>query len=236
MPTFLQAYFNDIEYNLFVFYGAYAPLPHQYSINDFLSNSNNMLIKVKVILDMSKSIFEDYYIIITDVSLILFSIEASDKSKGEIAFMSELRMIDGILSMSLDKNNKAFEDKISFQLLWKKKAFSCDYGLIIDQNEFKDFQDAIRNRNSMLENKFSLLMNRGNNSIETLQGVIKIKEAFLESVYDWYTFDSLLELYQNIIELSSNEKEADIVTKYVQRLQLLLKKYKKADVNNDKLK
>lgn len=226
MHSFIKAYLNDIENNLFVFYGTYVPYPHLYCINDFLCCNTNSITKVKVILDMSNSLLEDYYIVMTDMSLVLFSIEASDRSKVQIVFMSELRMIDGILRMTLEKDIKAFDGKIGFQLLWKDDAFPCDYGFLIDKEEFKKFQDEIMEKNIAMANRFCLYLNSENNSIETLKKVIKIKEAFLEKVYDWYTFNLLMELYQSLIELSSNKKN-DQVSDYVQRLQFLLKKYNK---------
>jgi len=79
-------------------------------------------------------------------------------------------------------------------------------------------------KKNSLKYRFNLFCNNSINNVEELEKIILIKEKILEKEKDDTIFQSIIELYQKIIEIYTIQND-DGFQKYMDKLHQMIKKY-----------
>lgn len=223
LPLFVKLYKTDIANNLLDYYGYYMINSYKYSINDFLCNQKTKVQRVQIVNSLGQIV--DYYFVLTDVSVLLMSIDNKDKSRCFVDFYSEIILIDSILRSQLDFDRHEFKNKAGLILQWNYKAKATfNNTILINQVGNKDFQDELMNRKNALAQQYTLYSTNADHDMQAMKKIISIKEQFLSKSNDHYTFNCLVKLYQQIIEMYTAMNEKGYIV-YVEKLQNLNKKY-----------
>ena len=92
-------------------------------------------------------------------------------------------------------------------------------------------------KKAQLNSKFNLFLNNEENDIKVLSDIINIKEKILEKNPDDFTFRTITELYQKIIEIHSKNNNNGFDA-YITKLHNTIEKYDKmkSEKNNVKNK
>jgi len=223
---------NNIEEesnnNLFSNYGTYSKTL-KYNINDFLENNENKLYKVKTLIEKKKNkniILEDKYLIVTDIHILIFQIE-NEKYKNECRIESyeEIINIKNIDDYQIERKENEFLEALNFS--WINENDESFVGPIIIKLEDKtDLIEIIMIKKAQLNSKFNLFLNNEENDIKVLSDIINIKEKILEKNPDDFTFRTITELYQKIIEIHSKNNNNGF-DHYIKKLHETIEKYNK---------
>lgn len=223
MPVFIKLYKTDTVNYLLDYYGYYMINSYKYSINDFICNKTTKVQKVQILYNYNE--LEDFYFVLTDVSVIIMSIDKYDKSKCLVVFYSEITLIESILRAKLNPDKSEYKEKAGLIFQWNSRAKATFNNIIlIKQVGNKQFQDDIMQRKNALSHQYTLYSTNGQNDLLTMTKIAQIKEQFLSKSDDHYTFNCLVKLYQQIIEMYSTMNDKGYLS-YFEKLSNLYKKY-----------
>ena len=99
----------------------------------------------------------------------------------------------------------------------------------------KQINDLINLRKTEIRNNFKYFENSQSNDVKEIEQIIGIKENIIKYQIDENIFYQIHELYNKLIEISSNKDNIDFSV-YVKKLQIFLDKYdkiKKRDKTSD---
>ena len=162
IKNFLICLKENIQINVFVFYGEYT-IGKVYSINDFLLNYNNL--KFYRILQINGKNQEMKYIIITQLYFLLFEPIETDKSYAKLILCNNLIESDFLISefdyYQKKLNNKKgclfklTKDDIGMEIILIGENFKkCENGNEI--NEFKN--ELMKKKSEMKLDKYKLII------------------------------------------------------------------------------
>ena len=207
IPQIFQDYLKTIDKKIFNFIGNYT-LNHIYLITDFLENENNFLFKALILNQL-------YYIILTEICILIFYPVKHKKIKGKLIFVKEIRNIYfSEINNNINLKIK-FNDNNIFIIKFNQK----------DDCEF--FNHIIQERKKMIYSKMKEFKNVNfEDTIESILIFINYKEKDLEDTNGDDTLNELIILYQKAIEIFSNENDKRYNI-YLEKLKKLLDTHKK---------
>lgn len=230
LPSFINCFENDIKNKLLILYGNYIENDYTYSVNDFLSNGQNMFKSIQIMTTDAKgrTKYESRYLIITHLHLlILYPTSESDKTKSRLSFYAELRSVDRVNRLSIDDEN--LKEKAALKIVWKENAKKkLTNVLIVDQLENSEIINIISERKDKLNVQFKMFFNDDDNSVDQLSKMIDIKEAFLSQCYNDFCLKCVNEMYLKIIEIYSIQND-DNFKPFLERMHKLFVKYDQKD-------
>ena len=116
-------------------------------------------------------------------------------------------------------------EKSCMKFIWEPGAINTLYNVIaVSQLKINYIIDFIMEKKNSLKYRFNLFYNNSINSVEELEKIILIKEKILEKEKDDTIFQSIIELYQKIIEIYTIQND-DGFQKYMDKLHQMIKKY-----------
>lgn len=219
IPNIIQTHFDNISYKLYFHIGEYK-INHFYSLNDFLENSkHNHLYRITVL-------NEKRYLIITDISFLLFSI-----CKETAALLLYINDITNFVHFEhiYEKDNI-----ISKRIKWLKQYSNHNiYNEAVFHFSTSDFEKVdivIKANKQKLKEQFKKIINIQEPIASTIE-IIKYKEDLLSLYKNDNTkskqsnnlLDDLIVLYQKVIEMLSIKGDSRYM-EYVNKLKTLLEK------------
>ena len=153
LQIFLSHLYNAEIFKTFIYFGEYS-LNHIYHINNFLKN-NEILDFFRVNRIRKDAIYEKiFYIILTELYLLVFEPENNNKSLGKILFYKKLSEI----SVSYEEVNFNYDDKIKKKL--KITIKDLDYKILFkEKNNDNKINEKLKipylNYNSNISNNSS---------------------------------------------------------------------------------
>ena len=161
--------------------------------------------------DNKKNICKIKYIInIIEIIKLINYPNSNEKLKGLSCFQ---------IVLDVNSNNKKIGDLI---------ICVDEYSFILNQ-----INELIIERRDKIFKKFLYFEKRGKNKISDIEKIIEIKKKIIKNKKDENIFEQIHELYNKLIEISSN-KEGEDFSKYVKDFQNFLGSYDKSMKNNIK--
>ena len=209
-----------------------------YDLNDFLLNINNKFFRVKIniISNNNEDIF-DMYLIITKSNLIFLK-PCYEEKKNICKIRYIINLIEIIGLKNYPNSNEELKGLVSFQIILDEKSsnkkindliiFVEEKNLIINQ-----INSLIKERKEKILKKFKYFEKSEMNTISDIEKIIEIKKNLIKKKKDENIFNQIHELYNKLIEISSN-KEGEDFSKYVKDFQNFLGSYDKSMKNNIK--
>ena len=155
--------------------------------------------------------------------IILHSIDEKNQSSCVISFYSEIQNIEKISKTMID--DIELNEKSCMKFIWEPGAINTLYNVIaVSQLKINYIIDFIMEKKNSLKYRFNLFCNNSINNVEELEKIILIKEKILEKEKDETIFQSIIELYQKIIEIYTIQND-DGFQKYMDKLHQMIKKY-----------
>lgn len=155
--------------------------------------------------------------------IILHSIDEKNQSSCVISFYSEIQNIEKISKTMID--DIELNEKSCMKFIWEPGAINTLYNVIaVSQLKINYIIDFIMEKKNSLKYRFNLFYNNSINNVEELEKIILIKEKILEKEKDDTIFQSIIELYQKIIEIYTIQND-DGFQKYMDKLHQMIKKY-----------
>ena len=204
---------------MYVFNGEYK-IEHYYCLNDFLENSkHNHLFRVSVL-------NENNYLIITDISFLLFS-----HCKGtyvKLLYVNEIIHFDSFESIC--ESNGTTSKKIKWNNQYNKDSKYNDEIFNFSENDFKKIETIIKENKIKLMNQFKKIIYIKEPISSTLE-IINFKEELLISYKTDINktkqanelLNELIILYQKLIEMLSSKGDLSYI-EYISKLKTLLEK------------
>ncbi len=116
-------------------------------------------------------------------------------------------------------------EKMCMKFIWEPGAINTLYNVIaVSQLKINNLIDCIMEKRNSLKYRFDLFYSNSINNVVQLEKIISIKEKILEKEKDEIIFQSIIELYQKIIEIYTVQND-DGYQKYMDKLHQLIKKY-----------
>ena len=228
MLTFSDTLAFQAENNLLPTVGEYTYNSYIYDLNDFLLNVDNLFFRVYYFAGSKKNTDitqNEKYMIITKTMVLFFSCKNPDRKQlCQIEFKFELTWIDSLRRFS----NQNYKDLNFFEIIWNNHSNYSDkfeFGIKADLNMNNKIYDLIIDRRRYLLNNFKYFEKDKDNSVEIMEKIINIKEAYLINYrFSKSLFEQIHKLYRKIISLF-NSYNYEGYQKYVQKLQMFISKY-----------
>ena len=253
LPSFTDNVDYQVSNKLLPDIGEYIIETIYYNLNDFLLNPNNKFFRVEILSNHSsdgKNKFYETYLIITKTNLIFLRPEHGKKKN--ICYIQYIININGIerlrrflkegedfegLSCFKIINNKYIDNKYNMNgnLDGNRSIFSRTVCIEEKNLNMKEINDLINLRKTEIRNNFKYFENSQSNDVKEIEQIIGIKENIIKYQIDENIFYQIHELYNKLIEISSNKDNIDFSV-YVKKLQIFLDKYdkiKKRDKTSD---
>jgi len=249
LPAFTDSVDYQVSKRLIPSVGEYYLKSTIYDINDFLLNNNNKFFRVKIVsYDNNNSDeieFKEMYIIITKNNfLFLKSIDKENKNLCIIKYVINIIGIERLRRFV--KEGEKYKGLSCFKIIPNKninyniKSNVFKRTMCVDENNLiiKQINELINKRKEEINLWFKYFENLGCNDVKEIEQIIEIKEEIIKNKVDDNIFYQIHQLYNKLIELSSNkdeEEEESDFSIYVKKLQLFLDNYDKMkNEENDK--
>ena len=200
-----------------------------YDLNDFLLNINNKFFRVKIniISNNNEDVF-DMYLIITKSNLIFLK-PCYEEKKNICKIRYIINLIEIIGLKNYPNSNEELKGLVSFQIILDEKSsnkkindliiFVEEKNLIINQ-----INSLIKERKEKILKKFKYFEKSEMNTISDIEKIIEIKKNLIKKKKDENIFNQIHELYNKLIEISSNKEGGDF-SKYIKDFQEFLGSY-----------
>ena len=232
---FIENFNYQIDKKLFPSIGEYYLLSNVYDINDFLLNKNNEFFRVKICKEKNGEIkFKSMYLIITK-NYLLFLQSSNCKNKNLCLLKYVINIIGIERIRRFLKEEKEFAGLSCFKIVSNKyilenvnkKIFNST--ICADDNNLcvKKINELINYRKMEIMKNFKLFENSQCNEVGEIENIINIKKKIFENNLDENIFYQIQELYNKLIEISSNRDDGSNFSIYVKKFQNFLDEYDK---------
>ena len=188
IKQFLFCVKDCLQFNNFIFFGDYE-LKEIYNMNDFLEHSNMLFYRIN---QVSETVIEERYIIITQLYFLLFSPKENDKSFAKLIFKEKLHDISfsqkiiynkfakrNILRLNLQGINTPIDNTYEIEFFFIDRCCPVLTELNIDENEKKENNNNIIINNEPKEEKiFKEKCDKLKEEIEKKQNEINFRKYF----------------------------------------------------------
>ena len=238
LPILIENIDLQVTHKLFADIGEYYINSLHYDLNDFFLNVNNKFFRAKIIKNnYNEEDIQDMYLVITKSNLIfLKSCYEGKKNICKIKYIINIAEIIKLRNYSHSNENlKGFS---CFQIILEEKTDNkrlSDLIICVDENNLiiNQISQLIVERKEKLLKKFKYFEKGGKNKISDIEKIIEIKKNLIKNKKNENIFNQIHELYNKLIEISSN-KEGEDFSKYVKDFQNFLGSYDKNIKNLDK--
>ena len=238
LPILIENIDLQVTHKLFPDIGEYYINSLHYDLNDFFLNVNNKFFRAKIIKNnYNEEDIQDMYLVITKSNLIfLKSCYEGKKNICKIKYIINIAEIIKLRNYSHSNENlKGFS---CFQIILEEKTDNkklSDLIICVDENNLiiNQISQLIVERKEKLLKKFKYFEKGGKNKINDIEKIIEIKKNLIKNKKNENIFNQIHELYNKLIEISSN-KEGEDFSKYVKDFQNFLGSYDKNIKNSDK--
>ena len=229
MPILIENLDSQITNKLQPDIGEYYINSLHYDLNDFLLNINNKFFRVKIniISNNNEDVF-DMYLIITKSNLIFLK-PCYEEKKNICKIRYIINLIEIIGLKNYPNSNEELKGLVSFQIILDEKSsnkkindliiFVEEKNLIINQ-----INSLIKERKEKILKKFKYFEKSEMNTISDIEKIIEIKKNLIKKKKDENIFNQIHELYNKLIEISSNKEGGDF-SKYIKDFQEFLGSY-----------
>ena len=223
---------EEYKYKILCIYGNYSK-SYKYNINDFIINKNNKVFKVKKAINVQNKkelILENKYFIITDIHILFFNVgDYEFKNECKLEFYGEIMNITIVNEFQIENQNDYFLDAINFE--WTNDCENkFNDTIIVDFEDQANIIELIMTKKAQLMSKFDLFLSNDSNDINLFYKIIEIKKNILEKNPNDFTFRTITDLYQKIIEIYSQNSN-DGYDLYINKLHDIIKKYEEMKQN-----
>ena len=239
IPILIENIEFQISNKLLPDVGEYYINSFHYDLNDFFLNKNNKFFRTKIIKDNdnNKIKLTDIFLIITKRNLIFLK-SCYDNKKNICKIKYIINIIEIIKLINYPNSNEKLKGLSCFQIVLDENSNNKKIGdLIICVDEYSfilnQINELIIERRDKIFKKFLYFEKRGKNKISDIEKIIEIKKKIIKNKKDENIFEQIHELYNKLIEISSN-KEGEDFSKYVKDFQNFLGSYDKSMKNNIK--
>ncbi len=248
IPVLIQSIDYQVNNKLFPDIGEYYINSFHYDINDFFLNQNNKLFRTKIFIlnnyenkNSNEIKLKDMLLIITKTNLIfLKSCYDNKQNICKIRYIINIYEIKQLVSyMTSNENLIGFS---CFQIILDEKAKNQkikDLVICVDETNLiiNQINNLINERKEKIFKKFKYIEKNEKNQISDIEAIINIKKTIIKNKKDDNIFNQIHELYNKLIEISSNNEGEDF-SKYVKDFQNFIESYenniKYSDKNNKK--
>ena len=247
IPVLIENIDYQLNNKLLPDIGEYYINSFHYDINDFFLNQNNKFFRTKIFTlnnnDDNKSSeikLKDMHLIITKRNLIfLKSCYDNKQNFCKIRYIIDIIEIKQLVSyMNLNEKLKGLS---CFQIILDEKTKNKKINdLIICVDEvnlvINQINNLINERKEKILKKFKYIEKNEKNKISDIEAIINIKKNIIKNKKDDNIFNQIHELYNKLIEMSSNNEGEDF-SKYVKDFQNFIGNYEnniKQSKNNSK--
>ena len=248
IPILIENIDYQINNKLLPDIGEYYINSFHYDINDFFLNQNNKFFRAKIFTinnyetDNSNDIkLKDIHLIITKNNLIfLKSCYDNKQNICKIRYIINIFEIKQLVSyMNSDEKLMGFS---CFQIILDEKTKNKkikDLIICVDETNLilNQINNLINERKEKIFKKFKYIEKNEKNKLSDIEAIINIKKNILKNKKDENLFNQIHELYNKLIEISSNNEGEDF-SKYVKDFQNFIGSYennmKISDKNNKK--
>ena len=239
LPILIENIDSQVSHKLLPDIGEYYINSLHYDLNDFFLNVNNKFFRAKIIKNNynDEDDIYDMYLIITKSNLIFLKSCYEDKKN-----ICKIKYIINIAEIIKLKNYLNSHEDLKgfscFQIVLEEKTENkklSDLIICVDENNLiiNQISQLIVERKEKLLKKFKYFEKMGKNRINDIEKIIEIKKNLIKDKKDENIFNQIHELYNKLIEISSN-KEGEDFSKYVKDFQNFLGSYDKNVKNSDK--
>ena len=239
LPILIENIDSQVSHKLLPDIGEYYINSLHYDLNDFFLNVNNKFFRAKIIKNnySDEEDIYDMYLIITKSNLIFLKSCYEDKKN-----ICKIKYIINIVEIIKLKNYSNLIEDLKgfscFQIVLEEKTENkklSDLIICVDENNLiiNQISQLIVERKEKLLKKFKYFEKMGKNKINDIEKIIEIKKNLIKNKKDENIFNQIHELYNKLIEISSN-KEGEDFSKYVKDFQNFLGSYDKNVKNSDK--
>ncbi len=239
LPILIENIDSQVSHKLLPDIGEYYINSLHYDLNDFFLNVNNKFFRAKIIKNnySDEDDIYDMYLIITKSNLIFLKSCYEDKKN-----ICKIKYIINIVEIIKLKNYSNLIEDLKgfscFQIVLEEKTENkklSDLIICVDENNLiiNQISQLIVERKEKLLKKFKYFEKMGKNKINDIEKIIEIKKNLIKDKKDENIFNQIHELYNKLIEISSN-KEGEDFSKYVKDFQNFLGSYDKNIKNLDK--
>jgi len=239
LPILIENIDSQVSHKLLPDIGEYYINSLHYDLNDFFLNVNNKFFRAKIIKNNynDEDDIYDMYLIITKSNLIFLKSCYEDKKN-----ICKIKYIINIVEIIKLKNYSNLIEDLKgfscFQIVLEEKTENkklSDLIICVDENNLiiNQISQLIVERKEKLLKKFKYFEKMGKNKINDIEKIIEIKKNLIKDKKDENIFNQIHELYNKLIEISSN-KEGEDFSKYVKDFQNFLGSYDKNVKNSDK--
>ena len=248
IPILIENIDFQINNKLLPDIGEYYINSFHYDINDFFLNQNNKFFRAKIFTinnyetDNSNDIkLKDIHLIITKNNLIfLKSCYDNKQNICKIRYIINIFEIKQLVSyMNSDEKLMGFS---CFQIILDEKTKNKkikDLIICVDETNLilNQINNLINERKEKIFKKFKYIEKNEKNKLSDIEAIINIKKNIIKNKKDDNIFNQIHELYNKLIEISSNNEGEDF-SKYVKDFQNFIGSYennmKISDKNNKK--
>ena len=238
LPILIENIDIQVTYHLLPDIGEYHINSLHYDLNDFFLNVNNKFFRTKIInKNNTNDEAIDIYLIVTKSNLIFLKACYEDKKNiCKIKYIINIIDIIGLTKYAtLNETLKGFS---CFQINLDEKSDNkriSDLIICVDSNNLivNQIKALINERKEKIFKKFKYFERRGKNRINDLEKIIEIKKNLIKNKKDENIFNQIHDLYNKLIEISSNE-EGDKFSKYLKDFQDFLGSYDNNMKHQDK--
>ena len=239
LPILIENIDLQVSHKLLPDIGEYYINSLHYDLNDFFLNVNNKFFRTKVIKNnySDEEDIYDMYLIITKSNLIFLKSCYEDK-KNICKIKYIINIVEIIKLKNYSNSNEDLKGFSCFQIVLEEKTENkklSDLIICVDENNLiiNQISQLIVERKEKLLKKFKYFEKMGKNKINDIEKIIEIKKNLIKNKKDENIFNQIHELYNKLIEISSN-KEGEDFSKYVKDFQNFLGSYDKNIKNSDK--
>ena len=238
LPILIENIDIQVTHHLLPDIGEYHINSLHYDLNDFFLNVNNKFFRTKIInKNNTNDEAIDIYLIVTKSNLLFLKACYEDKKNiCKIKYIINIIDIIGLTKYAtLNEKLKGFS---CFQINLDEKSDNKrinDLIICVDANNLivNQIKALINERKEKIFKKFKYFERRGKNRINDLEKIIEIKKILIKNKKDENIFNQIHDLYNKLIEISSNE-EGDKFSKYVKDFQYFLGSYDNNMKHQDK--
>ena len=239
LPILIENIDSQVSHKLLPDIGEYYINSLHYDLNDFFLNVNNKFFRAKIIKNNynDEDDIYDMYLIITKSNLIFLKSCYEDK-KNICKIKYIINIVEIIRLKNYSNSNEDLKGFSCFQIVLEEKTENkklSDLIICVDENNLiiNQISQLIVERKEKLLKKFKYFEKMGKNKINDIEKIIEIKKNLIKNKKDENIFNQIHELYNKLIEISSN-KEGEDFSKYVKDFQNFLGSYDKNVKNSDK--
>ena len=239
LPTLIENIDSQVSHKLLPDIGEHYINSLHYDLNDFFLNVNNKFFRAKIIKNNynDEDDIYDMYLIITKSNLIFLKSCYEDK-KNICKIKYIINIVEIIKLKNYSNSNEDLKGFSCFQIVLEEKTENkklSDLIICVDENNLiiNQISQLIVERKEKLLKKFKYFEKMGKNRINDIEKIIEIKKNLIKNKKDENIFNQIHELYNKLIEISSN-KEGEDFSKYVKDFQNFLGSYDKNIKNSDK--